>query len=164
TRKKQDGTNGICDSKVSLTLQCHNGKNLNEKSRSRGINHSFYDQVPDEPGGCHDGDKQGDPIGMIREQAILQTRRNLGQRSGKEPMFPKEGEGEDSTRKKITICSKRPGHCVTIGSTLSIGCKQQLVNVLQDGKWCLADADGLFKPQQNMCQRYVPLFGSGRKP
>ncbi|GJS32746.1 reverse transcriptase domain-containing protein [Tanacetum coccineum] len=131
TRKKQDGTNGICDSKVSLTLQCHNGKNLNEKSRSRGINHSFYDQVPDEPGGCHDGDKQGDPIGMIREQAILQTRRNLGQRSGKEPMFPKEGEGEDSTRKKITICSKRPGHCVTIGSTLSIGCKQQLVNVLR---------------------------------
>ncbi|GKA53621.1 hypothetical protein Tco_0746936 [Tanacetum coccineum] len=52
-------------------------------------------QVLDKPRGCHDGDKQLGPMGMIREQAILRTRSNLGQRSGKESMFPKEGEGGD---------------------------------------------------------------------
>ncbi|GJU24346.1 hypothetical protein Tco_1162967 [Tanacetum coccineum] len=34
--KEQDGTDGICDSKMSLTLQCHNRKNQNEKSEAIG--------------------------------------------------------------------------------------------------------------------------------
>nr|GEY11921.1 retrotransposon protein, putative, unclassified [Tanacetum cinerariifolium] len=105
--KEQNSAERICDSKVSLTLQCHNGKNQNEKSWSRGINHSFYDQVPDEPGGCHDGDK-----------------------SDKELMFPKEGKVEIA-RGKIKICSKRMDHYVTNGSMLPIGYNQQLLNILR---------------------------------
>ncbi|GKA41904.1 hypothetical protein Tco_0734564 [Tanacetum coccineum] len=81
-QKEQDGADGICDSKMSLTLQCHNGKNRNEKSGAMGSTIHSMIKFPTNRW----------KMSRIREQAILQTRSNLGQRSGKETMFPKEGK------------------------------------------------------------------------
>nr|GEV44214.1 reverse transcriptase domain-containing protein [Tanacetum cinerariifolium] len=56
----------------------------------------------------------------------------------------------------ITICSKRSGHCVTFGSTMSIGCKQQLVNVLRKSMdvFTWASSEGTAVP------RFVMEFNS----
>ncbi|GJW54238.1 hypothetical protein Tco_0098323 [Tanacetum coccineum] len=107
-------------------------------------------------------------MSRIWKKTILQARNNPGHRPGKEPILPKKGRDEENIGEKVTICSKRPDQCITIGSTLSISCKQQLTNVLQKNVDVFAwtgskGADGLLKPQQNLRQRYVPLSGGGRR-
>nr|GFB13695.1 reverse transcriptase domain-containing protein [Tanacetum cinerariifolium] len=42
-RKKQDGSNGVCNNKMSFSIQHHNRKDRNEKPRSNGFYHPLYD-------------------------------------------------------------------------------------------------------------------------
>ncbi|GJZ66661.1 hypothetical protein Tco_0623357 [Tanacetum coccineum] len=59
-------------------------------------------------------------ISRIREQALLRTRNDPGQRSGKEPMLLEKREEEESMIGKIAI-----------GSMLSVNYKQQLIDGLR---------------------------------
>ncbi|GKB86744.1 hypothetical protein Tco_0959016 [Tanacetum coccineum] len=70
-------------------------------------------------------------MSRIREQTILRARNNPGHRLGKELILPKKGRDKENMEEKVTIYSKRPDQCITIKITLSIGCKQQLTNVLR---------------------------------
>ncbi|GJR81282.1 hypothetical protein Tco_0152067 [Tanacetum coccineum] len=45
-RKEQNGTDGVCDSKMSFAVQRHNRKDRNEKPQSSRFHHLFYDQIP----------------------------------------------------------------------------------------------------------------------
>ncbi|GKC40872.1 hypothetical protein Tco_1053256 [Tanacetum coccineum] len=44
-KKKQKCANGICNNKMSFTVQRHNRKDRNEKPRSGWLYHLFYDQI-----------------------------------------------------------------------------------------------------------------------
>nr|GEU30316.1 hypothetical protein [Tanacetum cinerariifolium] len=122
-------------------------------------------------------------MSKIWEQAILQTRSNLGQRSGKEPIFPRMGE--HAVNWPQTAASKRPPEeygriymgrirrnsraTVFHGASAEsvpfgrVGDPQETtINNLSKASVKGKSADGLFKPQQNLCQRYVPLSRSGR--
>ncbi|GJS06281.1 hypothetical protein Tco_0363077 [Tanacetum coccineum] len=59
-------------------------------------------------------------MSRIREQALLRTRNNPGQRSGKETMLLEKREEKESMIGKIAI-----------DSMLSVNCKQQLIDVLR---------------------------------
>nr|GEZ23373.1 hypothetical protein [Tanacetum cinerariifolium] len=50
---------------------------------------------------------------------------------GKELMLPKKERGEGDMGENVTICNKRLDQSIMIGSTLSPGCKQRLINILQ---------------------------------
>ncbi|GJU76444.1 hypothetical protein Tco_1273514 [Tanacetum coccineum] len=68
---------------------------------------------------------------LIQEQTILRARNNPGHKPGKEPMLPEKERGEGNMGEKVTICNKQSDQSITIRSTLSLGCKQRLINILQ---------------------------------
>ncbi|GJW00680.1 hypothetical protein Tco_1555931 [Tanacetum coccineum] len=80
-KKKQNGTHGICNSEVPVTIQRPYRKNQNENPWRSRLNHSLYDQVLNRPGSYHNGNK-------IREQTILRARDDPGRGTGKELMLP----------------------------------------------------------------------------
>ncbi|GKC01979.1 hypothetical protein Tco_0993589 [Tanacetum coccineum] len=70
-------------------------------------------------------------ISRIQKQTILRARNNPGHRPGKEPMLPEKERGEGNMGEKVTICNKQPDQSITIESTLSLGCKLWLINILR---------------------------------
>ncbi|GJW17337.1 putative reverse transcriptase domain-containing protein [Tanacetum coccineum] len=87
-------------------------------------------------------------MSRIREQTILRGRNNPGLRPDKEPILPEKERGEGNMGKKVTICNKLSDQSITIESTLSIGCKQRLINILRKNVDILAWATrGTVVPQ-----------------
>ncbi|GJS69684.1 hypothetical protein Tco_0702525 [Tanacetum coccineum] len=70
-------------------------------------------------------------ISRIQKQTILRARNNPGHRPGKEPMLPEKERGEGNMGEKVTICNKQLDQSITIESTLSLGCKLWLINILR---------------------------------
>ncbi|GKB03817.1 reverse transcriptase domain-containing protein [Tanacetum coccineum] len=117
-RKEQNDANGVCNNKMSFTVQRNNRKDRNEKPRSARKGARFVE-----------GGKQ---MSRIREQAILRTKSSSGHGPSQGLMPLKKTWDKENSEEVFTISQERPNQHVTMGTTLTTDYKRLLTDVLQE--------------------------------